>query len=64
MARRLLTWLGKRRREDEERRVSELAATATPVPRAADEAERIRREKKARLLAGVLQASKRGGGRL
>ncbi|HUL57859.1 MAG TPA: hypothetical protein VLU43_01215 [Anaeromyxobacteraceae bacterium] len=61
MARKLFTWVGKRRRSEEERRVSELAATATPVPRAVDEAERVRREKKARLLAGILEASKRGG---
>ena len=57
----LLAWLGLRRRADEARRVAELAASATPVPRAPPEAERARREKKARLLAGILEASRRRG---
>jgi hypothetical protein len=61
MARGLLAWLGTRRRTAEGRRVAELASTATPPPISAEAAERARREKKARLLAGLLEAAKRGG---
>ncbi len=59
---RIFTWLATRRSE-EERRVSDLAATATPPPRAPEEVDRARKEKKARLLAGILEVSRRGGGR-
>lgn len=61
MGRKLLAWLGTRRRTAEVRRVADLAATATPPPGSAEEAERARRARKARLLSGILEASKRGG---
>ncbi len=64
MGRRLFAWLGTRRRTEEERRVADLAASATPQPMSVDEAERARKAKRARLLAGLLEAAKRGGGRL
>ncbi len=60
MGRRLFAWLGTRGRTAEERRVADLAATATPPPVSADDAERALRAKKARLLSGLLQAAKRG----
>ncbi len=60
MARKLFTWIDAGRRSDEERRVAELAATATPPPRAWWRPGRAVKAKKARLLAGILEAAKRG----